>query len=384
LLQRAFAAAVITAACVAIPAAAQAATPLNPSGLTVDRLTNPLGLASARPALGWTLSGDGRGREQSAYQVVVTKGDATVWDSGEVRSPASANVPYGGPALESATQYRWKVRVWDETGRPSEYSAPAQLETALLTNADWTAKWIAAPADDLNLSGARWIWHEDGTQNMPAMTRYLRTSFTLASAPSSARLLFTVDDEAAIYVNGTLVADTKALRDNDENAWQKAQIVEVALKAGTNTIAVQAKNRLNGSGAATPGAFIARLQAGGATVPTSWKSSATGPAGWEQPAFDDSTWQAARELATYGSGPWGGNVSLPSQPSPYLRKDFTANANIAQARLYVSALGLYEVSINGQKVGDHVLTPGWTEYTKRVPAQTYDVTDLVKTGAKRA
>ncbi|MDA0182677.1 family 78 glycoside hydrolase catalytic domain [Solirubrobacter phytolaccae] len=384
MLQRAFAAAAITAACVAIPAAAQAATPLSPSGLTVDRLTAPLGLGSARPALGWTLTGDGRNRSQSAYQVVVSQGDNTLWDSGEVNSPASANVPYSGPALESATKYSWKVRVWDETGKVSDWSAPTTLETALLTSTDWTAKWIAAPADDLNLSGAKWIWHEDGTQNMPAMTRYLRATVTLPSAPGTARFLFTVDDEAVVYVNGTQVVDTKTLRDNDENAWQKAQIVDVTslLKAGANTIAVQVKNRLNGSGAATPGAFIGRLKADNLTFTTgnTWKSSASGPAGWEQPAFDDTTWQAARELATYGSGPWASNVSLPSQPSPYLRKDFTADKTIAQARLYVSALGLYEVHINGQKVGDHVLAPGWTEYTKRVPAQTYDVTDLVRTG----
>lgn len=384
MLQRAFAAAVITAACVAIPAAAQAAVPLSPSGLTVDRLTHPLGLASARPALGWTLSGDGRNRSQSAYQVVVSQGDTQIWDSGEIHSPASANVPYSGPALESATKYSWKVRVWDEAGVASTWSSPATLETALLTGADWTAKWIAAPADDLNFTGAKWIWHEDGTQNLPAMTRYFRTSFTLPSAPGTARLLFTVDDEAAIYVNGTLVIDTKTQRDNDENAWQKAQIVDVTslLKAGANTIAVQAKNRLNGGGAATPGAFIARLKADATTITTgnTWKSSTTGPAGWEQPGFDDAAWQAARETATYGSGPWGGNASLPSQPSPYLRKDFTADKTIAQARLYVSALGFYEVHINGRKVGDHVLAPGWTEYTKRVPAQTYDVTDLVRTG----
>ena len=128
MLQRAFAAAVITAACVAIPAAAQAATPLSPQRAHGRPPHQP---ARPRPALVRRSAGRSAAtaadRAQSAYQVVVTKGDATVWDSGEVRSPASANVPYGGPALESATQYRWKVRVWDETGRPSDYSAPAQL-----------------------------------------------------------------------------------------------------------------------------------------------------------------------------------------------------------------------------------------------------------------
>ena len=131
-----------------------------------------------------------------------------------------------------------------------------------------------------------------------------------------------------------------------------------------------------------PAGFIARLKADSTTLDTSsaWKTSTTGPDGWQQPAFDDTAWTPARELATYGSGPWGGNVSLPPQPSPYLRKDFTATKQIQEARLYVSALGMYEVHINGAKVGDAVLAPGWTEYSKRVPSQTYDVTGLVKQG----
>ncbi len=77
-------------------------------------------------------------------------------------------------------------------------------------------------------------------------------------------------------------------------------------------------------------------------------------------------------------------MSLPSQPSPYLRKGFTTTKAIAQARLYVTALGLYEVRINGRKVGEDVLAPGWTEYTKRVPSQTYDVTDLLAERGQRA
>ena len=384
MISRALVGAAVAAALV-VPSTA-AAGPLAVSGLTANRQAAPLGLGDARPALGWKLSGDGRGRAQSAYQVIVERGGTPVWDSGEVHSSASANVPYGGPALDSATRYTWKVRAWDETNTPTAYSAPATLETGLLQQSDWTAKWIAAPADDLNLSGARWIWftNDDAVNNMPAMTRYLRATVTLPEAPSEARLLFTVDDEAVIYVNGTQVIDTKAQRDADENAWQKAQRVDIAslLKQGANTIAVQVKNRLNPSGAGTPGGFIARLQAGVTTFDTSsaWKSSTTAPDGWQQPGFDDSAWTPARELATYGSGPWGSNVSLPPQPSPYLRKDFTTSQPIAEARLYVTALGLYEVRINGSKVGDDVLAPGWTEYTKRVPSQTYDVTNLLRTG----
>lgn len=66
-------------------------------------------------------------------------------------------------------------------------------------------------------------------------------------------------------------------------------------------------------------------------------------------------------------------------PCPILRRAFTGPAG-AHARLYVSARGLYEVRLNGVRVGDAELTPGWTDYTHRVQYQTYDVTELVRDG----
>jgi alpha-L-rhamnosidase len=64
----------------------------------------------------------------------------------------------------------------------------------------------------------------------------------------------------------------------------------------------------------------------------------------------------------------------------YLRKDFKVDKTVTKARLFVTALGLYEVHLNGQRVGDHVLAPDWTAYNKRVRYQAYDVTPLVETG----
>jgi alpha-L-rhamnosidase len=384
LLSRALTGAALAAA-LALPAAAQAA-PLTVNGLTVDRQSSPLGLGDARPNLGWTLAGDGRNRSQSAYEVVVSQGDQTVWDSGEVHSPASANVAYGGPALQSGSRYTWKARVWDESGAVGAWSQPASFETGLFSKDDFAAKWIAAPADDLNFSGAKWVWYtnDDALASNGPNTRFLRATLNLASAPGSARILFTADDEAAIWVNGTLVADSKSVRDADNDAWRRGQMADITsqLHAGANTIAVRVKNRLDSGNNQTPEGFIAKIKADTTTLSTSsaWKSSNTEVAGWEQPGFDDSSWTPAKELASYGGGPWGANVSLPPAPSPYLRKDFTAEKAISQARLYVSALGMYEVHINGQKVGDQVLAPGWTEYSKRVPSQTYDVTNLVKQG----
>ena len=67
-------------------------------------------------------------------------------------------------------------------------------------------------------------------------------------------------------------------------------------------------------------------------------------------------------------------------PSPYLRKGFSVGKKIKSARLYVTSLGLNEVWINGQRVGDRLLAPGWTDYRKRLYYNVYDVSDLVLEG----
>ena len=65
------------------------------------------------------------------------------------------------------------------------------------------------------------------------------------------------------------------------------------------------------------------------------------------------------------------------RPCPYLRKGFALTKSVKRATVYATALGLYELHINGRRVGGDYLTPGWTDYGKRIYYQTYDVTDLV-------
>ncbi len=64
----------------------------------------------------------------------------------------------------------------------------------------------------------------------------------------------------------------------------------------------------------------------------------------------------------------------------YLRKSFTVDSKIKSARLYITAKGLFEAEINGKKVGDDVMTPGWTPYNKRLETLTYDVTNHLLNG----
>ena len=67
-------------------------------------------------------------------------------------------------------------------------------------------------------------------------------------------------------------------------------------------------------------------------------------------------------------------------PVALLHRTFTLTEPIASARLYITAYGVYEAEINGTRVGDHVLAPGWTSYHHRLRYQTFDVTALLGEG----
>lgn len=67
-------------------------------------------------------------------------------------------------------------------------------------------------------------------------------------------------------------------------------------------------------------------------------------------------------------------------PSPFLRKEFRIDRPVRRASLYATALGLYEMRLNGRRVGEELFRPGWTDYRKRVYYQTYDVTRLLRPG----
>lgn len=84
-------------------------------------------------------------------------------------------------------------------------------------------------------------------------------------------------------------------------------------------------------------------------------------------------------IARFVTPAWEEDTTKP-QPCPLLRRAFVVRPNVAQARLYVTALGVYEAEINGRTVGDPVLAPGWTSYHHRLRCQTFDVTNLLREG----
>ncbi|TWU39621.1 glycoside hydrolase family 78 protein [Novipirellula artificiosorum] len=104
---------------------------------------------------------------------------------------------------------------------------------------------------------------------------------------------------------------------------------------------------------------------------------------------NDSDWSAAAEfeMGLLTSKDWNAQwirsaseVDSDEEKVAYLRREFPVATTIARARLYATARGLYEVYLNGEKVGNDAFTPGWTSYGNRIDTQTYDVTAQLKQG----
>ncbi|WP_242083920.1 family 78 glycoside hydrolase catalytic domain [Aestuariivivens sediminis] len=202
-----------------------------PNQLTVSEgFKNPIGFYDQTPTFSWKLPVLKQVKFQSGYQIVVASDPellphhADLWDSKAVPSDQSVRVTYRGKPLQSKQKVYWQVRFTDQEGHASAWSEVANFELGLLSNADWTAKWISL----------------------------------------------------------------------------EPEVIHDTLHASTLLYTPQ-----------------------------------------------------------------------------YLRKSFLVDHEIAQARLFITAKGLFEAQINGKKVGEDVMVPGWTPYTKRIETLSYDVTDLL-------
>jgi alpha-L-rhamnosidase len=104
------------------------------------------------------------------------------------------------------------------------------------------------------------------------------------------------------------------------------------------------------------------------------------PSAWSEPADVEAGLLSPSDWTAGFVGPdWPEDTSR-AQPCPLLRHEFELRAPVVRARLYASALGVYEPWLNGEAVGDHVLAPGWTSYDHRLRYQVFDVTDRLRVG----
>ncbi len=173
---------------------------MQPSQLTCEYFTAPVGMDTLRPRLAWKLSLEHRGIRQCAYQVQAAANEADLhaekqllWDSGTVSSAQSTQVEYGGAALISRLVVFWRVRFWDERGQVSDWSEPSSWEMGLLENADWQANWVGSP-----LAGGK-------HSNLPAP--YLRRDFAASQGIRKGRLYVSALGLFECWINGQRVGE---------------------------------------------------------------------------------------------------------------------------------------------------------------------------------
>lgn len=104
---------------------------------------------------------------------------------------------------------------------------------------------------------------------------------------------------------------------------------------------------------------------------------------WQMGLLQPSDWRA-KWIAFPGQLPPNSETPAPRfappSPSPLLRHEFTLDSEPRKATVYVTAKGLYELHLNGKRVGQHILAPEWTNYHQRIQYQAYDVTALLRQG----
>jgi alpha-L-rhamnosidase len=105
---------------------------------------------------------------------------------------------------------------------------------------------------------------------------------------------------------------------------------------------------------------------------SAWSEPARFRVGLLEPADWKAEWIAHPRPVPHGE--------LPARPSPMFRKTFTLDKPVRRAIATATARGVYELRLNGRRVGDHILAPEWTDYHERIQYQTYDVTDLLRPG----
>ncbi len=335
---------------------------LVPVNLKTEYLSEPIQVDIQSPALSWVLEPARpglRNLNQSAYQVLVAsnphllkhdKGD--LWNSGRITSANSQQVIYEGRQLLSRQACYWKVKVWDQDGKPSDWSSPATWKMALLEKNDWSgARWIGLPKDTRSSALSERRFHTFTMKEAEMRKAYpsplLRKEIRITKRIRNATAYMSGLGYAELYVNGKKCGDEvldPAQSNYDVCSFYVTRDITQLLKKGENALGVMLGNGFYGQSIAfvdwlvygTPrliGKIWITYRDGSEDIITTgpdWKAE-TGPVmfdnvyggesydaraektGWNLPGYDDSSWKPA----TVVDAP---TDSLRSQMIPPVRK----------------------------------------------------------------
>jgi alpha-L-rhamnosidase len=214
---------------------------------------NPRGMDDPTPVFNWQLYSEKPHVHQTAYRILVADNPAllernkgNIWDSKQVISDASIQVPYAGKALQPATVYYWKVMVWNN-GVASGWSAPANWQTGLYTPRDWQhAQWIGydtLPASE-RIVPAITDDSNEKYRHRNDILPLLRKEFTVAKPLSRATVFISGLGQFDLRLNGKKINNflDPGWTKYDEHALYVTFDVTQQLQNGPNALGVMLGN----------------------------------------------------------------------------------------------------------------------------------------------
>lgn len=361
-------------------------TDLTATDLRAEQTVELLGTAARNPRLSWRLEAAARGVAQATYRIRASAepDGPLLWDSGIVPSDACGNIAYGGPSLTSMQRVWWWVEVTDNRGLTAR-SAPTWFEAGLLEPADWRGAWLEAEdaADAAErAAGLAWVWSDTALDPRP---HAFRLDLPPAADVERVEVLVSGKDHLrGVWIDGEPAAlDQPWPYDTPLPFWGTLSPIVVPPGAVPRTICVLVQADVTGFFPVDGGALAAlvRLHRRDGRVEhvvsgPQWRVCADPPAGWQAPGFDAGGWPAA-----VPSGAEAQNDPRPAEPVMHLQARFDTSGPVVAARLYATALGAYDASVNGRRVSDAVLSPEISVARRHIFYQTYDVTTLIADGA---
>jgi alpha-L-rhamnosidase len=409
--------------------------------LQVEYQERPLGMDESKPRFSWQMQSKAgaRGDRQIAYHIMVQNDkNQIVWDSKKVRSDISLGISYAGKALEARTAYSWTVRVWDQKNQVS--SAKSSFETGLLKESWNDANWIGS--NDLPLfSHYLSVYKFQYQVQLDEASHSKKASFVfgandprlqnknlniqgVASGKNESYIRFELDitDTSQAFFNVYRVG-----YDLKDEAKKPLFHFPIPSNLITKANQYQAHTIFATCNFGVYDLYLDQVDKEHKINPTPKNASPYAPSGFnlnpvgignnfisypmlaeigfQVPAGETAffsevliknfrqpgnTLFAAAEKPELWPG-WDGKqfrvsgafaVANPSQhAAPMLRTQFATNGkNIKKARIYATARGIYEMYLNGKRVGEDYFNPGLTQYNKTHQYQSFDVTSHLKSG----
>lgn len=382
----------ITAFLTLLPAGAQEIT-----RLTTEYMDRPMGIDVKQPVFGWQMQSDRYGAAQTAYRIVTATSQEDLengtytYDSGTVNSPTSVCIKYNGPELAPCTRYYWQVLVTDERGKVHE-SPASWFETGLMGGLWGNAMWIASNKMQLSPYRFDYAIEYDVETAKPGPAKFI---FGAPQEDCYVFVMLDTRDSAKVMLGNALYN-----KETVQHTLNVSNIIPPADATKKHHIRLEVRGGGNYDVKVSLDGRV--ISQGNQTSINCMRDSIGRPQarlfgiGYRQPQGFDAVFSNIKLLnykwdnlvlnsdpKTYNAK--GDNKAVLWMPgsdvnAPIMRKNVNVGKEVKRARLYATARGAYWFYINGQRVGDGYLNPGWTDFRHRIMYNTYDVTQMLRQG----